>query len=314
MDDQASNSDTQSNVSSPDLEPAQHFEVSESREATVGSIGVRRALPHRARRTVGAWCFADHMGPADVSEESGLDIGPHPHMGLQTVTWLIEGEALHRDSLGTEQVIASGQLNLMTAGSGVSHSEESTGHYRGTLQGVQLWIAQPEATRHHGADFAHLAEPPRGDLDGAGFTVLIGEFENVGSPVRHDSALLGLDLEVRESLSLPLRPDFEYALVVLDGALSIDGQQLSIGKLGYLRPGRDEVSIDVTGPTRTILLGGEPFEEPILMWWNFVGRTRAEIDEAYESWHLGDSRFGTFKSSLPRIPVEAPAWRQREKR
>ncbi len=111
-------------------------ELSDSREELVGRMRVRRALPRRGRRTVGAWCFADHMGPADVTERSGLDIGAHPHTGLQTVTWLVEGQVLHRDSLGSEQVIAPGQLNLMTAGHGVSHSEEATGHYRGALEGI----------------------------------------------------------------------------------------------------------------------------------------------------------------------------------
>ncbi len=121
-------------------------EVLTSHSAPVGSLTVRRALPQRARRTIGAWCFADHMGPADVTEGSGLDIGPHPHIGLQTVTWLIDGQALHRDSLGTEQVISAGKLNLMTAGHGVSHAEEATGHYRGVLQGIQLWIAQDDGS------------------------------------------------------------------------------------------------------------------------------------------------------------------------
>ncbi len=139
-------------------------EVSESREAEVGRFRVRRALPRRGRRTVGAWCFADHMGPADVTEGSGLDVGPHPHTGLQTVTWLVDGEALHKDSLGSEQVIRPGQLNLMTSGAAVTHAEEATGYYRGTLEGVQLWVALPERTRHGAAAFEHHETLPQGDL------------------------------------------------------------------------------------------------------------------------------------------------------
>ena len=164
-------------------------DVLTSHEAQVGSLTVRRALPQRRRRTVGAWCFADHMGPADVTEGSGLDIGPHPHTGLQTVTWLIDGEALHRDSLGSEQVISAGQLNLMTAGYGVSHAEEATGHYRGTLQGIQLWIAQSDATRDGSPGFEHHAELPRLEIGEASATVLIGDFNGARSPATRLSRL-----------------------------------------------------------------------------------------------------------------------------
>jgi hypothetical protein len=286
------------------------IEVSDSREARVGSLTVRRALPRPGRRTVGAWCFADHMGPADVSEESGLDIGPHPHIGLQTVTWLIDGQALHRDSLGTEQVIAPGQLNLMTAGRGVSHSEESTGHYHGTLQGIQLWIAQPEGTRDADAAFEHVADLPRIERDGAVVTVLVGEFEGVRSAARHDTELVGLDLALNGILPVPLRADFEYALIVLEGEVDVDGRVLPTGKLGYLRPGRNELTIGASTSARVILLGGAPFEEPILMWWNFVARSRAEIDEAFHSWQVEDDRFGRFNSPLARIPTEAPYWQR----
>jgi hypothetical protein len=286
------------------------LEVSDSREAQVGSLTVRRALPRPGRRTVGAWCFADHMGPANVSEESGLDIGPHPHIGLQTVTWLIDGQALHRDSLATEQVIAPGQLNLMTAGRGVSHSEESTGHYRGTLQGIQLWVAQPERTRGGDPAFEHVADPPRIERDGALVTVLVGEFEGVRSAARHDTELVGLDLKLDGVTPVPLRLDFEYALIVLEGEVDVDGRILPSGKLGYLRPGRDEVTIGASTSARVILLGGAPFEEPILMWWNFMGRSRAEIDEAFHSWQAEDDRFGRFTSALERIPTEAPYWQR----
>jgi hypothetical protein len=135
-------------------------ELSDSRDELVGRIRVRRALPRRGRRTIGAWCFADHMGPADVDERNGLSIGAHPHIGLQTVTWLLDGQVLHRDSLGSEQVITPGQLNLMTAGHGVSHSEEGTGH-RGTVEGAQLWVAQPSGTRDSAPAFEHHGELPQ---------------------------------------------------------------------------------------------------------------------------------------------------------
>jgi quercetin 2,3-dioxygenase len=289
------------------------MEVSDSHESRVGRFGVRRALPRRGRRTVGAWCFADHMGPADVTENSGLDVGPHPHIGLQTVTWLVDGEVLHRDSLGSEQVIKPGQLNLMTSGGGITHSEEATGHYRGVLEGIQLWVALPEATRKGSGDFEHHAELPQLDLDGGVATVLLGEVGDLQSPARHDTPLVGVDLALHGSTTVPLRPDWEYALVVLEGALAVNGQPLVPGKLGYLGEDRDELPIEVRERTRAVLLGGEPFSEPIFMWWNFVARDRAEIDAAYRSWQAQDAdRFGRVTSPLDRIPAKAPWWHRAE--
>ena len=282
--------------------------ITDSRDEQVGAVRVRRALPRKGRRMVGAWCFADHVGPADVTENSGLDVGPHPHIGLQTVTWLTDGQQLHRDSLGSEQVIKPGELNLMTSGGAVSHAEEATGHYRGTLEGIQLWVALPEATRHGAPAFEHHAQLPQGELDGAVATVLIGDFANLTSPARHDTRLVGVDLALHRPTTVPLRPDFEYALVVLEGAMGIHGKPLSPGKLGYLGRGRDALHLDVREPTRAMLIGGEPFEENIIMWWNFVGRTREEIDHAYTSWARQDDRFGRVRSSLPLIPASAPYW------
>jgi redox-sensitive bicupin YhaK (pirin superfamily) len=248
------------------------------------------------------------MGPADVTENSGLDVGPHPHIGLQTVTWLIDGQVLHRDSLGSEQVIAPGQLNLMTSGGAVSHAEEGTGHYRGTLEGIQLWVALPEVTRHGAAAFEHHAVLPQGELGAGVATVLVGDFGDLGSPARHDTPLVGVDLDLRGPVTVPLRPDWEYAVVVLAGAVGVHGEPLPPGRLGYLGRGRDQLHLDVREPTRALLLGGEPFEEPIVMWWNFVARDRAEIDAAYESWSRQDDRFGRVQSRLPLIPTKAPYW------
>jgi redox-sensitive bicupin YhaK (pirin superfamily) len=284
-------------------------EVSDDKEATVGRMQVRRALPRRGRRTVGPWCFADHMGPADVTERRGLDIGPHPHLGLQTVTWLMEGSVLHRDSLGSEQVIEPGELNLMTAGFGVAHSEEATGAYSGTLHGVQLWVAQPSGTRNGSAAFEHHRDLPRLDLGAAEVIVLLGDVDGAHSPARYDSPLVGADLTVqRGDVALPLRPDFEHALMLLSGAVSVDDTLLSPGVLGYLGQGRDELLLRAGRPARALLIGGEPFTEPILMWWNFVARDRAELELAYHDWQRGTDRFGHFFSPLERIPAPAPFW------
>ena len=284
-------------------------ELSDSREELVGRMRVRRALPRRGRRRVGAWCFADHMGPADVTERSGLDIGAHPHTGLQTVTWLVEGQVLHRDSLGSEQVIAPGQLNLMTAGHGVSHSEEATGHYRGALEGIQLWIAQPAGTRDAAPDFEHHDELPQVELDRAIATVLVGELAGATSSARRDTPLVGAELDLRDgATALPLDRAWEYALVVLRGAVLLDDQLVQPGRLAYLGAGRDELVLDAAEPTRALLLGGEPLDEQIVMWWNFVGRSRDEISAAYASWQAQDDRFGRVRSALPRIPAPPPYW------
>ncbi len=288
----------------PGLKP----EVLPSHQALVGALEVRRALPQRTHRTVGAWCFADHMGPAVVTEERGLDIGPHPHTGLATVTWLIEGEALHRDSLGTEQLIRPGQLNLMSAGFGVAHAEEPTGAYRGTLEGIQLWIAQPDETRHLPSAFEHYDELPRLQIGSCNATVLVGDALGATSPASHDTALVGLDLDLHGSTELPLVTSYEYGVVVLRGAVSIGGTVIEPGSLAYFAPGADEWRLDVREPARVIVLGGVPFREPIMMWWNFVARTREELTVAYLAWVDRAERFGSVRSALAPIDAPVPFW------
>jgi redox-sensitive bicupin YhaK (pirin superfamily) len=289
-------------------------EVTPSRVAQVGALTVRRALPRRARRTVGAWCFADHMGPVALTPELSADIGPHPHIGLQTVTWLLAGELLHHDSLGSEQLIRPGQLNLMTAGHGVVHAEESTATGPHDLHGVQLWVAQPERTRHAAPAFEHHAELPRAELGPALATVLIGELAGARSSARHDTDGVGADLVVRPGpgpATVPLQAGFEHALVVTEGAVAIaGGTVVEPGHLAYLGAGRDEIVLSAAGsaPARTLLLGGVPFEAPISMWWNFVARDHAEIDAARQAWEAQDARFGPVASGLGRIPAPPVPW------
>ncbi|MFI5036750.1 MAG: pirin family protein [Acidimicrobiales bacterium] len=290
------------------MEDVTTVDVGDSHVAQVGHIQVRRALPRRGRRTVGAWCFADHMGPVSVTATSGLDVGPHPHCGLQTVTWLTAGEALHHDSLGTEQLIRPGQLNLMTAGEGVAHAEEATGQYEGRLEGLQLWIAQPEATRHAPAAFEHHGALPRLDLGAGTATVLVGDLAGTASPARHDTPLVGADLDVRGAVEVALRPDFEHAVIVLGGAVTVAGTRVAEGQIGYLAPGREALALDAPDGARAVLVGGVPFPEPILMWWNFVARSREELDRAYASWAAPDGRFGEVTSLLARVDTLPPYW------
>ena len=283
-------------------------EITPSRESEVGGQRVRRALPRRARRTVGPWCFADHIGPGDVDERHPFDVGPHPHIGLQTVTWLLSGELLHRDSLGSEQLIRPGQLNLMTAGHGVSHAEEGTG-FRGTVHGIQLWVAQPESTRHGEPEFEHHASLPCQELGSGTATVLVGTLGDVGAPGRQDTESIGVDLDLRAGrANVPLSTAHEHAVVVLSGGVDVDGQAVGPGQLGYLGRGRDELVLGVADHARLLLLGGVPFESPIVMWWNFVARSTAEIDEARLDWGREGARFGTTGSPLDRIPAPPTPW------
>ena len=284
-------------------------EVTESRDTDVGGFRVRRALPNRPRRTVGAWCFVDHMGPADVRVDQDL-IGPHPHIGLQTVTWLLAGELLHRDSLGSEQVIRPGQLNLMTAGHGVAHAEEATGRFHGSLHGVQLWVAQPSSTRDGDAAFEHHAELPQVELGSSTGTVLVGSVAGTSSPARRDTDHLGIDLDLAPgTTAIELEPSHEHALVVFEGDVTVDGRPLAPGHLAYLGPGRDECALTTSATARALLIGGAPFAEQVLMWWNFVARTRDEISAARDDWMAGHERFGVVTSKLDRIDVGEPPWR-----
>lgn len=285
-------------------------EVIEGRPAQVGAFTVNRVLPRQPRRTVGAWCFVDQMGPGRVTAAQGLDVGPHPHIGLQTVTWLLRGEVLHRDSLGSEQLIRPGQLNLMTAGAGVSHAEETAGVYEGELHGVQLWVALPEAERNGPPAFEHHAELPQAELGDSTATVLVGELDGVRSSARRHTDHLGIDLALQPGrTTVPLDPAFEHALVVTEGSLTVGTTTLTPGRLGYLGLGRDEVPIDTTEPCRALLIGGTPFTEPLLMWWNYVARTRDEITAAHRDWLAAAARFGQVDSALPRVVTDGPPWR-----
>jgi redox-sensitive bicupin YhaK (pirin superfamily) len=284
-------------------------EITPSREATVAQLTVRRALPNRGRRTVGAWCFADHMGPLSLTPDRSIDVAPHPHIGLQTVTWLFSGEFLHRDSLGSEQLIRAGQLNLMSAGHGIAHSEENPGRTSGELHGIQLWVAQPSNTRDGSGEFAHVADPPRTSLDNATATVLVGEFADAQSTARRDSELVGVELDLHGGdTTIGLNPTFEYALIVANGEVNVATTLVRPGELAYLGIGADELRLNVSEPSRAMLIGGAPFDERLFMWWNFVARTQEEISDAWRAWATGDERFGKVASPFDRIEVEPPPW------
>lgn len=266
----------------------------DARRAQIGGgIAVNRLLPSRQRRMIGAWCFLDHAGPARFSPGEGMHVGPHPHTGLQTFTWMIEGEVLHRDSLGSEQVIRPGQVNLMTAGYGISHSEECLAEQR-VLHAAQLWIALPAADSACAPAFEHYPDLPRWQHNGCSFTLLAGRFEEQLAPARVYSPLLGLELHSPNGsrLELALESRFEYGILVLEGTLRIGSEVFAADQLAYLGRGRERLALELPPSSRVLLLGGEPFDEEILIWWNFVGHSKAQIAQAQRDWELGSPRFG----------------------
>ena len=283
---------------------ARAVEVTAPKESRVGSLTVHRALPRRGRRTVGSWCFADVMAPVPDAAAGG--IGPHPHIGLQTVTWLLAGELLHLDSLGSEQAIRPGQLNLMTAGEGVAHAEEAPG--RGGLHGIQLWIALPESTRHGDPAFEHHRELPVLDLPAGQATVLVGALGPVESPARRDTEHVGAELRADGDLELPLAETFEHALLPVVGELVVDGTLVPPAHLAHLGVGRASVAVSARGPSVALLLGGEPFPDELVMWWNYVGRSREEVTQAHADWTARHERFGPVRSTLAEIDVPPPPW------
>jgi redox-sensitive bicupin YhaK (pirin superfamily) len=248
----------------------------------------------------------DHYGPASVDGVAGMRVPPHPHIGLQTVTWLIEGTVLHRDSLGSEQVIRPGQLNLMTAGRGIAHSEESPEDHDPWLHGVQLWLALPGAHRDTAPGFEHHADLPALRLGGLEATVFAGSLAGLTSPARVFSGVVGAELAapVAAAGTVPLEPGHEHVLFAAFGAAAADGAGLRPGSLIYLPPGRDSVAITAPAGARLFLLGGEPLGETLLMWWNFVGRTPDDIAAAARDWATGQ-RFGTV-TGYHGAPLAAP--------
>ncbi|QIO04576.1 pirin family protein [Acinetobacter shaoyimingii] len=278
------------------------------RSAEIGrGTVIKRALPSRQKRLIGAWCFLDHAGPVVFPQGDGLDVGPHPHIGLQTFTWMIEGTMMHNDSLGSKQLIRPRQVNLMTAGRGISHTEvapDTETH----MHAAQLWIALPDDKLNIAPRFDHYPELPVVGKDGIEYTVLVGEFLGKTSPVEVYTPLLGVDLTAKENVTtrIALNPKFEYGFMALEGTAVINGHELNQDNLVVLEPGLEHIEIEIHQNSRVLLLGGEPFESPILLWWNFVGRTHEELSIAREQWVNGDERFGSIPEyEGPRL--EAPA-------
>lgn len=271
-------------------------QVLSPREVPLGgprSMTVRRTLPHRDRSFIGAWCFVDHYGPDDVASTGGMDVPPHPHTGLQTVSWLFEGEVEHRDSGGVHAMIRPGEVNLMTSGHGIAHSEVSTPSTT-ALHGVQLWVVLPEADRDLEREFQHHAAPlvPLGD--GVEGRVFIGSLGGHTSPITTRTPLLGVEVTLAEGATWTIAADpaYEHGLLIDTGKVTFNGARLERGDLGIADAGLIELTVVAESPTRAVLLGGTPYDEAIVMWWNFIGRDHDEIVAFREEWQSRSERFG----------------------
>ena len=298
-----------------------HIDVLTAREVPLGgprAMRVRRTLPQRHRSLIGAWCFVDHYGPDDVDQTGGMVVPSHPHTGLQTASWLFGGEIEHRDSAGNHATVRSGELNLMTAGRGISHTEVSTA---GTtvLHGAQLWIALPDATRHVEPGFEHFAPAP---VRGPGWEarVFLGSLLGASSPVATHTPLLGAELMLATGKSLEIEVDesFEHGVLLDVGAIDVDGEELKPGDLAFAAAGRTTLTVTAHDEARLLVLGGPPFGEAIVMWWNFIGRTHEEVEAYRQDWQdqittdstvvaaataVADGRFGVVDHDLPPIPA-----------
>lgn len=305
-------------------QPCTNIEVYEPRVVPLGGIRalkVYRTLPLRTRSLVGAWCFLDHYGPDDVSETDGMQVPRHPHTGLATVSWLFSGQIAHLDSAGNAAEVKPGELNLMIAGSGITHQELSDPGIR-SLHGVQLWYALPDSTRFSENQFEHYI-PPVVSKPGVVARVFIGELLGSRSPIDTKTPpLLGAELVLapKASIKIEIRRDFEHAVLAEDSAVTVNSAQVPHRALAYVSPGSDvlEITANADG-ARVVLLGGVPSTEQIVMWWNFVGRTHEEIVEfrrryqaemGFENRHPDDADkpvlFGEFPPGEP-DPLPAPA-------
>jgi redox-sensitive bicupin YhaK (pirin superfamily) len=274
------------------------IEALPERKAEVGALTVHRVLPVRGRRLIGPWCFFDRYGPLSFSDGKPMDVAQHPHIGLQTVTWLLEGEVVHHDSLGSECLVTPGHLSLMTAGRGIVHTEETPRGNSGRLNGAQLWVALPGHARGMAPEYQCTHDLDATEYGGG----IVTTFYGGKSPARSFSPVIGSDLRVHPgTLTLPLEPRFEHGILLASGDAAIDGVHLTPDTLYYLGTHRQELRVNSHAGARLLLIGGAPFGETILMWWNFVARTPDEIAQARHQWEARQLFEDVPHSTEPRL-------------
>jgi redox-sensitive bicupin YhaK (pirin superfamily) len=287
--------------------PAEELLLTARRVFLGKTTEVSRALPDAQIRMIGAWCFLDHYGPEDISGSPGMQVWAHPHTGLQTVSWLIEGEVEHRDSLGSRAMVRPGELNIMTAGHGIVHSEISQPNRPPMLHGVQLWVALPDEDRDIAPRFEAHPDLPDLERPGVRGKVLIGELDGVRSPVESHTPLMGADLQLvaDTSVSLELLDSYEYGVFVVAGDVVVESLTVGVDQLLYLGSQRRSVTLRSQHGARLIMLGGLPFIEEIVMWWNFIGRSHDEIVAFRRAWERRDQRFPAVVDRSEKV-MEAP--------
>ncbi len=271
------------------------------RARDLGGFEVRRALPSAKRQMVGPFIFFDQMGPAEFLTDQGIDVRPHPHIGLATVTYLYRGAILHRDLLGTKQEIHPGDVNWMIAGQGITHSERTSPAVRAkpksSLFGIQTWVALPDAAEDTAPAFEHRAKSELPLIEGEGKTVrlILGTAYGKAAPVKTFSDMFYADAMLGAGACLPMPDNHEdRGLYILEGEIEIAGQRFEAGRMMVFRPG-DPITITAVRPARLMMLGGETFSGPRYIWWNFVASSQEKIDAAKEAWREGDWAHGRFQ-------------------
>jgi redox-sensitive bicupin YhaK (pirin superfamily) len=276
------------------------------RSSDIGGFTVRRALPSARRRMVGPFVFFDHMGPAEFVLGEGIDVRPHPHIGLSTLTYLYSGEIMHRDSLGVAQPIRPGEVNWMTAGRGIVHSERTPPEHRKggePLHGLQIWVALPDNEEEVEPGFRHYegGELPLIEDHGVEARLIAGSLYGASAPLAGNSDMMCADISLVAGGVLPLDADAEErALYVSEGEVEIGGDAIEEGRLVVFRPG-DVLSARAIKPSRLLLFGGSPMDGPRHIWWNFVSSSRERIEQAKEDWRQG--RFGAVPGETEFIPL-----------
>jgi len=257
-----------------------------SRPVKLGALPISRALPLRECRMVGPWCFLDRFGPLSFTNGKPMYVPPHPHIGLQTVTWLLAGEVLHTDSLGSQALLKPGGINVMTAGSGIAHAEETPENNTGQLNGVQLWTALPDKVRHCEPSFIHLDRVPSIESDSVVIQLFAGTYAGQTCAASYYSDIIGLDVTIQpgSTVETDMQLEYEHAIMLLEGDCLCNDQMISDKHLIVLSTNRSRISLSTNLGCRVLVIGGLPFKEKILMWWNFVARKQEEIAEARADW------------------------------
>ncbi|WP_201605023.1 pirin family protein [Psychrobacter sp. JCM 18903] len=297
----------------------------EPRLADVGGIPIARLLPNKGKQPIGAWCFLDHAGPADFGEDDlGMQVGRHPHTNLQTFSWMLNGEVLHKDSLGNEQVITKNQVNVMTAGTGlnqgISHTEQSVFPDTGgsseaarAISMVQLWIALP-TDQEIERGFHHYPELPTWTENSVEMILTTGSYTNASgqhfkAPTIQYSKLVGIDVYFTEDgeATLTLEPSFEYGILVSEGEIESEGNICKQDQLFRFHDSdvanNKSIKLVAKKGTRVMFIGGEPLNNQVLLWWNFVADNKAEIEQSIIDWNNGHERFGNVDSDMQRLPA-----------